>query len=65
MGLEVSGGLLGARTEPRLECTRNVLNDEAAQADARADWLEGYLARGDALGGESLARPSQPVGAVA
>jgi hypothetical protein len=51
----VQGGLDGARMEPRLEFTRNVLADEAARAHGRADWLNGYLARGDALSGESLA----------
>jgi hypothetical protein len=45
----VSGGLQGARTEPRREFTRNVLGDEAARADGRADWPDGYLQRGDAL----------------
>lgn len=51
----MSGGLQRARAEPRLAFVRNVLADEAAQADARAAHLEGYLLRGDALGGESLA----------
>jgi hypothetical protein len=32
-----------------------VLNDQADRADATASHLQGYLARGDALGGESLA----------
>jgi hypothetical protein len=41
--------------EPRLEFTRNVLSDDAAQADARVAHLEGYLARADVLAGESLA----------
>ena len=55
VSVAVQGGSDGARMEPRLEFTRNVLADEAARADGRADWLNGYLARGDALSGESLA----------
>jgi hypothetical protein len=44
----VQGGLDGARMEPRLQFTRNVLSDEADAADQRADWLSGYLQCGDA-----------------
>jgi hypothetical protein len=51
----VQGGVDGARMEPRLEFTRNVLADQAARADATASHLEGRLLAGDALAGESLA----------
>jgi hypothetical protein len=31
-----------------------VLLEEAAAADGRADWLDGYLLRGDALDSQTL-----------
>jgi hypothetical protein len=55
VSVNVYGGLDGARTEPRLEFTRNVLSDEAARADGTASHLEGRLSAGDALAGEQLA----------
>jgi hypothetical protein len=41
--------------EPQLRFRRVILAEQAAAADGRADWLDGYLQRGDALRGESLA----------
>jgi hypothetical protein len=43
--------------EPQLRYKRVVLAEDAAAADGLMGWahLEGYLARGDALAGESLA----------
>jgi hypothetical protein len=56
VSVTVSGGLDGPRVEPRLEYLRNTLADEAAAADAKADWLDSYLLRGDGLDSASLAR---------
>lgn len=42
--------------EPQLRYRRVVLSEEAAAADGRAAWLDGYLLRGNALDSESLAR---------
>jgi hypothetical protein len=55
VSVAVQGGLDGTRMEPRLQFTRNVLSDEADAADQRAEWLDGYLQRGDALQGDALA----------
>jgi hypothetical protein len=55
VAVAVQGVLDGARMEPRLEYVRNLLQAEADQADQTTSWLEGYLARGDSLAGESLA----------
>ena len=56
VSVAVQGGLEGSRFEPRLTFVLNVLSDEADQADRRADWLDGYLARGDQLAGADLER---------
>ena len=56
VSVAVSGGLEGSRMEPRLTFVRNVLSDEAAAADRQADWLSGYLLRGDQLAGSDLER---------
>jgi hypothetical protein len=50
----VQGGLDGDRTEPRLAFVRNILGDEAAAAERYADWLQGYLARGENLTSQDL-----------
>jgi hypothetical protein len=50
-----SGGPEGAVETPELRYKRVVLAEQAAAADGRADWLSGYLQRGDQLAGESLA----------
>jgi hypothetical protein len=41
--------------EPTLRYRRVVLAEEAAAADGKAAWLDGYLARGDALTSQDLA----------
>jgi hypothetical protein len=41
--------------EPQLRYKRAVLLEQAAAADQRASWIEGYLARGDALTSQDLA----------
>jgi hypothetical protein len=46
----------GDSVEPQLRYRRVVLLEEAAAADQKASWLDGYLLRGDALDSESLAR---------
>jgi hypothetical protein len=52
--IHVMGGADGYYTEPKLVFRRNLLTDEAAAADTRAQHLEDRLAAGD-LAGESLA----------
>jgi hypothetical protein len=65
VSVAVQGNLDGASVEPQLRYKRVVLAEEAAQAEARAAHLQGYLQRGDALAGESLAVLVGQFGAVA
>jgi hypothetical protein len=48
------GGPDGAVETPELRYRRVVLAEEAAAADQKASWLDGYLARGDALDSQTL-----------
>jgi hypothetical protein len=52
--VHVLGGTDGYRTEPSLRFTRDLVGEEAAGADAKAQLYENYLARGDELNGEAL-----------
>jgi hypothetical protein len=49
------GGLDGDSVEPQLRYRRAVLLESAGQADRRSTWIDGDLARGDALDSQALA----------
>ena len=56
--LFLCGGSLGqgdSDAAPQLRYKRVVLAEQAIAADAKADWVAGYLARGDALTSDDLA----------